>query len=178
MPIRSRVIGLVLLGLALMTGGAQAQGFSIQGNVKGPDGKPVNNASVRIERKDAKATLNEAKTDRKGNYGFNGLASGSYKLTALVNNVPTSIDNVKTRPNGVVRVDFDIKPTAAKAAGKKPKHMVWMPAQTGTHIGGRWVEVEDGSTVLGTERVDKASAEAFRRLQGTQSNPTDVTVGH
>jgi len=173
MSIRSRVIGLFLLGLALMTGGAWAQALSIQGNVKGPDGKPVNGASVRIEQKNAKTMLNDAKTDRKGNYGFNSLASGTYKLTAWVNNVPTSIDNVKTRPGGAVRVDFDIKPPAAKAAGKKAKHMVWMPAETGTHIGGRWVEVEDGSVILGTERVDKASGEAFRTLQGTKGNPND-----
>ena len=169
--IPSRAIGLVLLGLALMAGGARAQGFSIQGNVTGPDGKPVNGASVRIERKNAKTVLNDVKTDQKGNYVFNGLASGTYKLTAWVNDVPTSIGNVKPRPEGAVRVDFDIKPTAAKAVGKKAKHLVWMPSDTGTHMGGRWVEVDDGSTVPGIEHLDKASGEALRKLQSTQTNP-------
>jgi hypothetical protein len=164
MFIRLRIIGLVLLGLALIAGGVRAQGFAIQGNVKGPDGKPVNGASVRIEQKNAKATLNDAKTDRKGNYGFKGLAPGTYKLTAWVNNVPTSIDNVETRPQGAVRVDFDIKPTAAKAVGKKVKHFVWMPSQTGTNIGGRWVEVDDSSAVIGNHLVDQVSGEALQRM--------------
>jgi hypothetical protein len=164
MFIRLRIIALGLLGLALMTGGAWAEGFSIQGNVKGPDGKPVSGASVRIEQKNAKAMLNDAKTDRKGNYGFKGLAPGTYKLTAWVNNVPTSIDNVKTRPEGAVRVDFDIKPTAAKTAGKKVKHLVWVPARTGSHVGGGWAEVDDGSGVFGTHPIDQVSGEALQRM--------------
>jgi hypothetical protein len=57
------------------------------------------------------------------------------------------------------------------AGVRSGKHMVWVPSSTGSHIGGRWVEVDEtGSAETGALNVKRASAEDLRRqqLQATQ----------
>ena len=110
---------------------------SVQVDVKGLDGKAVNGAEVRIET--AKAGALSVKTDQKGRYVFKNLPVGLYRVTVLVNKVPTSLDNVRARPQGPVRVEFNLK---AIAAGKKPRQWAWV-TQTGSHFGGSWVDVDE-----------------------------------
>ena len=169
MVIRSRIIGFALLGLALLTGSVGATTPSIQGDIKGPDGKPVPSAEVRIERKDAKSPAVALTADRNGRYVFKNLALGTYKVTASKNGMAaTAIDNIRTRAEGAVRVDFDLKKQTGEAKAsmpaKKAKHMVWMPADTGSHLGGKWVEVDDqGKGAAGANNIDKASGEGLRK---------------
>jgi hypothetical protein len=124
----------------------QLQSRSVQVDVKGLDGKPVNGAEVRIET--AKAGALSVKTDQKGRYVFKNLPVGLYKVTALVNKVPTAPANVTALSEGPVRVEFNLK---AIAAGKKPRQWAWIVEQ-GSHIGGRWVEV-DQRTAAGLDRA-------------------------
>ncbi len=84
--------------------------------------------------------------------------------------VKASITNTKTKADQPTQLNFDLKPvpaSQANAAEKKGKHMVWMPSNTGSHIGGGWVEVDDGGNVdAGALNVKKASAaELQRRMQ-------------
>ena len=52
------------------------------------------------------------------------------------------------------------------AGVKSGKHKVWVPSDTGSHLGGRWVEVgETGSADTGASNVQRASAEELRRQQ-------------
>jgi len=64
-------------------------------------------------------------------------------------------------------LNFDLKPgstSQASGSAKKTKHMVWMPPRTGTHLGGRWVEVDDnGSGQPGSLNVENVSAEQLER---------------
>jgi Carboxypeptidase regulatory-like domain len=124
----------------------QLQSRSVQVDVKGLDAKPVNGAEVRIET--AKAGALSVKTDQKGRYVFKDLAVGLYRVTALVNKVPTSPANVTALSEGPVRVEFNLQ---AIAAGKKPKQWAWIVAE-GSHIGGRWVEVDE-RTAAGLDRA-------------------------
>jgi hypothetical protein len=129
------------------------QGASVQVDVKGLDGKPVNGAEVRIET--AKAGALSVKTDQKGRYVFKGLGAGLYKVTVLVNKVPTALDNVRARSEGPVRVEFNLQ---AIAAGKKPKQLAWIVEQ-GSHIGGRWVEVDErmAAGIDGAAKLNRAA---------------------
>jgi Carboxypeptidase regulatory-like domain len=169
MSTKSLQIGFILLGSALLMGSLRAATPTIQGEIKGPDGKPLAGAEVRIERKDAKAPAVTVTADKNGRYVFKNLALGSYKVMASKNGVvATAADNIRTRAEGPVRVDFDLKnPTGeakASASAKKGKHMVWVAADTGTHLGGRWVEVDDqGSAAAGANNIDRASGEALRK---------------
>jgi hypothetical protein len=98
-------------------------------------------------------------------------------VTLVVNGaVKGSITNTKTKENQTTQLNFDLKPVPAAQASagqKKGKHMVWVPASTGTHIGGRWVEVPDGATEPGALNVQKANAEQLQRaVQSMGQKPT------
>ena len=134
---------------------SQLQRRSVQVDVKGLDGKPVNGAEVRIET--AKAGALSVKTDQKGRYVFKNLPVGLYKVTALVNKVPTAPAKVTALSEGAVRVEFNLK---AIAAGKKPRQWAWIVEQ-GSHIGGRWVEVDERAAA-GIDRAATLSRATYR----------------
>jgi 5-hydroxyisourate hydrolase-like protein (transthyretin family) len=177
MFIKSLQIG--LMGFLLCVATAWAGPASIQGIVKDAQGKPIKGADVRIESKDGKQLFNTVKTDAKGRYISQGLQPGVYRVTLMVNGaVKGSIMNTKTKADQPTQLNFDLKPVAATQANtvaKSGKHMVWMPPSTGSHTGGRWVEVDDsGSEAAGALNVKRGSAEAVRQLQlhSPQSLPT------
>ncbi len=174
----SRIFSLGSVGLLFLASISLVRAGTIQGQIKGPDGKPARGAEVRIEQADSKTALKSVKTDQQGRYVFQNLANAKYKVTAWVNNVPTTAKNVTARSNGATRVDFDIKPTAAAAAkattGKNGKHFVWVPASTGSHMGGRWVEVDDNGQ--GTSRSDDLNTLDGRALKNLKT-PTRSSAG-
>src|SRR5213592_4778853 len=168
MFIKSLQIGFV--GFVLCVASAWAGPSSIQGIVKDAKGQPIKGADVRIESKDGKQMFNTVKTDAQGRYISQGLPAGVYRVTLIVNGaVKASIMNTKTKADQRTQLNFDLKPVAASqasAAGKSGKHMVWVPASTGSHIGGSWVEVdESGNAGAGTLNVKRGSAEALRQQQ-------------
>jgi serine/threonine protein kinase len=118
---------------------------SFQGFVKDAKGEPIKGADVRIESRDGKQVLSTVTTDPKGRYTSQGLQPGAYRVTLLVNGaVKASILNTQTKANQPTQLNFDFKPTSqAGSTAKGGKHMVWVPARTGSHIGGNWVEVDD-----------------------------------
>jgi Protein kinase domain/Carboxypeptidase regulatory-like domain len=119
---------------------------SIQGFVKDAKGEPIKGAGVRIESRDGKQVLSTVNTDPRGRYTSQGLQPGVYRVTLLVNGaVKASIMNTQTKANQPTQLNFDLKTTSqADNIAKGGKHMVWVPARTGSHIGGNWVEVDDG----------------------------------
>jgi TolB-like protein/tRNA A-37 threonylcarbamoyl transferase component Bud32 len=118
---------------------------SIQGFVKDAKGEPIKGAGVRIESRDGKQVSSTVTTDPKGRYTSQGLQPGAYRVTLLVNGaVKASIMNTQTKANQPTQLNFELKPTSqAGNIAKSGKHMVWVPARTGSHIGGNWVEVDD-----------------------------------
>jgi hypothetical protein len=168
MFIKSLRIGFIWLVLCAAT--AWAGPSAIQGVVKDPKGHAIKGADVRIESKDGKKVLQTVKTDGSGRYVANGLAAGVYRVTLVVNGaVKASIMNTQTKADKPTQLNFDLKPASAQqasAAGKSGKHMVWVPSSTGSHIGGRWVEVDEGgNSDAGALNEKRASAEAYHRQQ-------------
>jgi len=179
MCIKSLRIGLI--GFVLCAAAAWAGPSAIQGVVKDAKGQAIKGADVRIASKDGKQQFNTVKTDAKGRYVSEGLPVGVYQVTLVVNGaVKTSITNTKTKPDQITQLNFDLKPVPAAQASagqKKGKHMVWVPPATGSHIGGSWVEVDDGAqSAPGTLNVQKANAEQLQRQIQSQGNPN--TGGH
>jgi hypothetical protein len=166
MFIKSLQIGFV--GLFFCIASAWAGSSAIQGVVKDAKGQAIKGADVRIESKDGSKLFNTVKTDANGRYVSNGLAADVYRVTLVVNGaVKASITNTKTKAGQPTQLNFDLKPVAASqasAGAKKGKHMVWMPPSTGSHTGGRWVEVDDtGTADPGALNVKKANAEQLQR---------------
>jgi Carboxypeptidase regulatory-like domain len=162
MFIKSLQIGFVALVLSIAS--AWAGSSSIQGLVKDAKGQPIKGADVRIESRDGKQHFNTAKTDAKGRYISEGLPAGVYRVTLVVNGaVKASIANSKTKSDQATLLNFDLTAAAAPKA-KSGKHWVWVPADTGTHIGGRWVEVDESAKPEpGTLNVQKANADQLER---------------
>lgn len=165
-----------LIGFALSVATAWAGPSAIQGLVKDAKGQAIKNADVRIESKDGKQRFNTVKTDGNGRYISEGLPLGIYRVTLVVNGaVKASITNTKTKANQTTQLNFDLKPVPlaqASAGQKKGKHMVWMPPTTGSHTGGRWIEVDDnGSAEPGTLNVQRANAEQLQRQIQSTGNP-------
>jgi hypothetical protein len=179
MFIKSLRIGLI--GFVLSVATAWAGPSAIQGVVKDAKGQAIKGADVRIESKDGRQKFNTVKTDAKGRYISESLPVGVYKVTLVVNGaVKASITNTKTKADQMSQLNFDLKPVPAAQAStaqKKGKHMVWVPPATGSHIGGSWVEVDDGATSApGTLNVQKANAEQLQRQTNSVGNPN--TGGH
>ena len=162
---KSLQVGFV--GVVLSVATAWAGPSAIQGVVKDAKGQAIKGADVRIESKDGRQKFNTVKTDAKGRYITDGLPVGVYRVTLVVNGaVKASITNTKTKADQTTQLNFDLKPiqaVQASAGQKKGKHMVWVPASTGTHIGGRWVEVPDGVSEPGALNVQRANAEQLQR---------------
>ncbi len=174
MSIKSLQIG--LMGLLLCAATAWAGPASIQGVVKDAKGQPIKGADVRVESRDGKQLFNTVKTDTKGRYISEGLQPGVYRVSLVVNGaVKAAIGNTKTKSDQATQLNFDLKPVAAGQASteqKKGKHMVWMPPSTGSHTGGRWVEVPDGAAEPGALNVKRASAEQLQREAHSMANPS------
>ena len=173
MIIKSLQIG--LMGLFLSVASVWAGSASIQGIVKDAKGQPIKGADVRVESKDGKQVLNTVKTDAKGRYISQGLQPGVYRVSLVVNGaVKAAIGNTQTRSDQATQLNFDLKPVAAGQAStqqKKGTHKVWMPPTTGSHTGGRWVEVPDGGSEPGTLNVKRANGEQLRREMLQTGNP-------
>lgn len=166
----TKSLQIVSFGLVFSIAIAWAGPSAIQGVVKDAKGQAIKGADVRIESRDGKKLFQTVKTDGKGHYLSNGLAAGTYRVTLVVNGaVKGSIMNTQTNPNQPTQLNFDLKPVSASQArtvAKKGKHMVWVPSSTGSHIGGRWVEVDENDTAdTGALNVKKGSAEDLHRAQ-------------
>ena len=173
MFIKSLQIG--LMGFLLCVATAWAGPASIQGMVKDAKGKPIKGADVRIESKDGKQVFNTVKTDGQGRYISQGLQPGVYRVSLVVNGaVKAAVSNTKAKSDQATQLNFDLKPVTSGQASteqKKGKHMVWMPPATGSHTGGRWVEVPDGAAEPGALNVKRASAEELERAGRNMGNP-------
>ena len=143
-----------------------AFGQSIEGTVRGSDGKALKDADVRVEGQDKKIVAT-TKTDTRGHYSSSRVAPGVYKVSVVLGGAVQSSVNVKTAANNS-RIDFELKPTAAK----KVKHYVWVPAPTGSHMGSGWVEVDDGGNAApGASNIQTASGELARDMMRRSTNP-------
>jgi hypothetical protein len=177
MFIKSLQIGLTVF--LLCAASAWAGPASIQGIARDAQGKPIKGANVKIESRDGKQLFNTVKTDAQGRYISQGLQPGVYRVSLVVNGaVKAAIGNTKTKSDQATQLNFDLKPVAAGQASaeqKKGKHMVWVPAGTGTHMGGHWEEVPDGAAAAGALNVKRANGEQLQREMRSMGNPN---TGH
>lgn len=100
--------------LALFTFGAMAQTASLEGEVKGEDGKPLKDALVKIDRKDIKGAY-KVKTNKKGQWFHAGLPLGTYDVSLEVDGkVMDTMKGVRTRLGDPLPINFDLSKMAAQ----------------------------------------------------------------
>ena len=140
----------------------------IQGVVKDSDGKPVAAAEVHIQAKDGSGLQKIVRTDADGQYGVSKLPVTDYEVILFINGqIKASLNNQKVFSNKPTQMDFKLTGKYAAKTQKKHTHMVYMPAETGSHLGGRWVEVDDtiGATGAQSSEVKRLGGEAARSFQ-------------
>ena len=153
-------VGSLCVAVTVWAAGTSA----LEGIVKDPSERPVKGADVRIE---AKNSAKIVKTDANGHYVADGLVVGAYKVTLLVNGqVKATILDAKTQAGKATQLNFGL--TGKTASAKKHTHMVWVPPDLSTHIGGRWVEVDDNGNIVdntGFNNVEKTRGPAVQEMQ-------------
>jgi tetratricopeptide (TPR) repeat protein len=107
-------VGLVFLALA-----CYAQVATVEGDVKGTDGKPVAGAIIKLHRTDIKWD-SQTKTDKKGHYIHAGVPLGVYQISCVIDgNVVDQVSGVKTTLGDHPPIDFDLRKNGAQAAASR-----------------------------------------------------------
>lgn len=143
----------------------------IQGVVKDSKGQSVAGAEVHIQAKDGSGLQKIVRSDSNGQYGVSGLPVTDYEVVLFVNGqIKASLTNQKVFGNKPTQLDFKLTGQLASNNQKKHTHMVYVPAETGSHLSGRWVEVDDqsGAGAASATGVKTLSGEALRRMQTGQ----------
>jgi Tfp pilus assembly protein PilF len=89
---------------------------TFMGKVIGTDGKPMQGAVIKIERKDIRGNW-KTKTNKKGEWLYSGMPfPGTFKVSCEVDDkVMDAMDNVKSALGDPVTVDFDLFKGAQRA---------------------------------------------------------------
>jgi hypothetical protein len=142
----------------------------LEGDVKDAKGQPIAGAEVHIKAKDGLSQERIVRTDAQGRYGLGKLPMTDYEVVLFVNGaIKASLNSIKVFGDKPTQQNFKL--TGQYAANKKSKHthMVYVPAETGSNLSGRWVEVDDNAgsaaAAAGTNHVDKGGAAMLRQLQ-------------
>lgn len=125
-----RNLAVAATGMAFLAISAFAQITTIEGIVKGADGKPVQGAEVHITRTDIKGNY-KTKTDKKGHYLYMGLPMGMYNVEIWVDGKVAGQpqNKIKTSPGDPIPVNFDLHADQAEAQSKQA--MMQKAAETG-----------------------------------------------
>jgi hypothetical protein len=161
-----RIVAVVAISSLLLGRSASALP-AIEGIVKSADGRAVPGAEIRVETADSGSVVKTARTDGSGRYSCSGMTADTYRVTLLVEGaVKASIKNAKIALGDPTQLNFDLKAgrVIPQAQGK---HYVWVPTGTGSHIAGRWVEVDEKGNpdTAMSDQTKRSGGELIRRIQ-------------
>ena len=164
---------LLLSAVALWASPSATGPARIQGVVQDSKGQPIAGAEVHVQAKDGSGLQKIIRTDAGGNFGVSNLPVTDYEVVLFVNGqIKASLTNQHVFPSKPTQVDFKLTGKFAANAQKKHTHMVYVPAETGSNLSGRWVEVDDvsGAGAAPTNNTRTLSGESLRSMQRGGSN--------
>ena len=171
-----RIIAICLL---LWASGMWASAAALEGIVRTPDGRPIRNAQLRIEAKSGKFAKMTT-TDAKGHYFCDGLTAGTdYKVTLVRGSIKAASASARTQAGKPTELNLEW----GQIQGSPKRHMIWVPQETGTHIGsttGRWITVDETGQVV-NDNPDVTTMGSKQLGNGATRNTTDALpppVGH
>ena len=147
----------------------------LSGVVKYSSGQPIQGAVIHIQGRDANK-IGKIHTTANGRYNYPELEAGTYNVTLVVDGVTkASINNVSTRAGEIQTLNFEIQKGALAKPFSPGKHYVWIPAETGSHLG-HWAEIETDGKPMPTgmaERLNNEGNVLLRHIQdmGNQGPP-------
>src|SRR5258706_8862615 len=108
MSLMRKLTLIVPVSLAFFAVSGWAQTAAIEGVVKGPDGKLLQGAVMKIDRLDVKGNYT-VKTDKRGHYFYGGLPGGAYKVSVVVDGKERDFQNgVPIRICDTQTLNFDL----------------------------------------------------------------------
>jgi hypothetical protein len=150
---------------------------TLRGVVRDPKGQPLQNAELRIQGSDANK-IGKVHTDAQGRYSYPGLETGTYCVTLIVAGVTkASISNVQTQTGEIQTLNFDLQKSAAAKPFTKGKHYVWIPSQTGTHLG-VWMEVSDDGKEMSSGMAERLRWQGNALARHIQSSGRQTASDH
>jgi hypothetical protein len=172
--LRISFVGLLAVAVTAWASSTPVGPSSVQGDVKDSKGQPVAGAELHIRAKDGTGFYRIAHTDASGRYGVSKLPNTDYEVILFLNgSIKASINNTKTFANKPTQLDFKLTGQYAAKKAKKHTHMVYVPAETGSNLSGRWVEVDDNSdtsaALAGANDVTKAGNATIRAVQSNSA---------
>lgn len=175
--LRIAFAGLIVSAVAIWAAPIPSGSARIQGVVRDSASKPVPGAELHIAAKDGTGFYRIAHTDANGVYAVGKLPNTDYEITVFVaGSIKATLNNTKTFVDKPTQLDFTLKGHYASNKIKKHTHMVYVPAETGSNLGGHWVEVEDNSDIAaaaaGANNLSRAGNATIRAVQN------QVTVPH
>src|ERR1041384_7211983 len=144
----------------------------MEGTVTDAAGKPVPSAEVHLKGADGSGER-ITRTDQNGRYAVAKLPVTDYDITLFVNGqLKASLNNMKVWSNKPTEQNFKLTGKfVATAPAKKHTHMVYVPAETGSNLSGRWVEVDDttgnSSAATAGQNLQRGGAAMLQGIQRT-----------
>ena len=111
--------------------------------------------------------------------GFKSLRRhGTYTVTLLVDGAAkASISNVRTKAGETETLNFELRNGAAARPFTKGKHYVWVPSQTGSHLG-QWMEVEDDGRTMPYGMAERLNNQGNALVRQLQAKGADMPSAH
>jgi hypothetical protein len=143
----------------------------MEGRVTDAVGKAVPGAEIHLKGVDGSGER-ITRTDQDGRYGIGKLPVTDYDITLFVNGqMKASLTNMKVWNNRPTEQNFKLTGKfVATSPASKHTHMVYVPAETGSNLGGRWVEVDDrtgnSSAATAGQNLQRGGSAMLKSLQG------------
>jgi len=139
----------------------------LSGSVKDSSGNPIQGAEIRIQGSDANK-IGRIHTRGNGHYNYPPLETGTYNVTLVVDGVTKAcIKNVTSRAGETQTLNFEIQKGSLAKPFAPGRHYVWIPWETGSHLG-HWAEIENDGKVMPigmAERLNNQGNFMLRQIQ-------------
>ena len=172
-----KFLRLSLIAILSLSASARAGDCFVQGVVTDPGGGPVTNAEIRVEPRNGGKLLAATRTDAIGRYTLAHLSPGMYRVTLLVEGAMfASINNTPAKVNEPTELNFKLRAaSASQKTGRatQTKHLVWVPAQSGSRTDGRWIEADNKRAApAGAVNSATASGKQLQQLPNPGVGPS------
>jgi len=154
-----RNVALVAAGMVFSALTSLAQITTVEGVVKGTDGKPLQNAEIQITRTDIKGNY-KCKTDKKGHYIYMGLPMGTYTIVVAVGGKEADkVSGVRTSPGDSKPIDFDLSKTQMANSTKQAE------MQKAVETGQISKELERGMSAEEKAKMEKQIKDSSEKMK-------------
>jgi tetratricopeptide (TPR) repeat protein len=155
-----RTLAHAAAGMTFLALSCFAQITTIEGDVKGTDGKPVEKAVIKIERLDIKGSY-KTSTNKKGHYLYMGLPIGNYSIICEIDGKEVDkVGSIRTRMGDPTPVNFDL---AAAAQNSKAKQDAMVKAMETGQVSGDMTKGMSAEQKEAYEKQIKEQAEKMKK---------------